>query len=144
MKTLTKIATLILLILIISCNKEKGIESQDIPEKNVGILTNKDSYINSEQIIVKIANNTNNEIQFLACMYMKPYYLKFKKENEEWINKGAGHPCPDFNKNSINPNSIKTDTFSLINYETGIYRLKLNLYIENIDTNYYSNEFEIK
>ena len=65
---------------------------------------------------------------------MKPYYLKFKKENEEWINKGAGYPCPDFYKKPINPITIRTDTFSLINYETGIYRLKCSAET-NLQTN---------
>lgn len=144
MKTIIKLSTLTFLILIISCNKEKEIENQNIPKNDIKILTDKDSYANTQQIIVKVINNSNNEITFLTCGYMKPYYMKLKKENEEWINKGAGFPCPDFYKRPINPYSIRTDTFSLINYELGIHKLKLNFNIENIDTTYFSNEFEIK
>ena len=148
MKTISKFSTLILMVLIISCNKEKEIqENKTLPD--IEIYSDKDLYSSSERIILTLKNN--NEKEYSVKCIQPPFKVDPWETREIWENDiWTQCPIPPFAEVyfSYEPltetNPILFDTIKNLTYwESGIYRLKYRLRLENIDTVFYSNEFEI-
>ena len=150
MKTISKISTLILMILIISCSKEKEIQVNN-PPPDIEINTDKKDYTSSQKIILKIKNNTTQEYS-IKCVW--PPLSSFNPyEKKEILKNGVWTPAPippnigQFYTNEplTNSNHEIQDTIKDLTYlESGTYRLEYKFRIENNDTVFYSNLFEIE
>jgi hypothetical protein len=149
MNTICKNLALILIFFIVSCNKEKEILTIP-PTSDIQIKTNKDSYTSSEYVVIRIMNNTKKEYSVLCIGWpafkIDPIERKEILENDIWTQ------CPvppdggvfySFKLLADSNQTINDTLENLTNFINGTYRLKYRFRLENTDTIFYSNDFEI-
>lgn len=137
MKPILKLLSIILLTLLLSCNKEKIM--QNPVQKEIDFTTDKSEYHDLVDIAIRFQNNTSS---YLWVNWCRLYYLE-RFENGKWENMG-GPPCPGGSSIQIEPHSVIMDTMYSNWLDKGKYRLATyDLWIDTAYTTVYSNEFDI-
>ncbi len=138
MKTSHIILILIVLVAMISCNKEEEVQTAAL--KKIEFSTDKNEYHDLEDIVIKFHNNTSS---YIGVNWCRLYYLE-RFEDDEWKSMG-GPPCP-FDGSFIvyKPNETFRDTIYSNWLDKGKYRFAtFNLRLDTTNCKVYSNEFDI-
>ena len=142
MKKIKYILGLILLIVFISCSKEKN------DNQYLQISTDKLSYSSNEMVCVNIANHYKTELGYYICSSYKgvsPLILKYEDNN--WIaywspvcNGYASYCCGILESQ----NNYK-DTLN-ITFGKGTYKIEYSFIVEHGEgyQSFFSNEFEVE
>jgi hypothetical protein len=141
MKIIKKVLFLVLVIIMVSCNKKD--EPEIKPIETIEILTSQSSYKAIDKIPYSIRNETSKEIMYLACQYESDPNVAILKKNQNTWDVASHPPCPEFSWISMNINEIRKDTIIENLLEIGIYKLQVHFVNNNKDTLIYSNLFEI-
>lgn len=133
----------IFFITLLSCDTN---ETEYLPdEKDVDLFTDRNSYMNLQDIAFKLCNNSHNNLSFLGCWFSNSPVIEIEKyKNEEW----ATHHftiCVEYSWHQLNSGQEIIDTIHSNWFDTGKYRLKCQL-LENdsIESIVYSNVFAIE
>jgi len=141
MRTTKHLSLFVLVIAMVSCNKQN--EPELNPIKKIEIQTSQDSYQLTGKITYKIENNTSREIMYHACQYQSnPAIAIQKKMQDSWEVIDAS-VCPEFTWIQLNEGEIRHDTISLFLNGIGTYRLEIRFVDNQKDTLIYSNNFEM-
>lgn len=132
---------LILLIGLISCDKEKN-ENQ-----NLLISTDKLSYSSNEPVYVNMSNHYESELSYYVCSsYDGIPPTIWKNENNEWTGFWSpicdgfiSHCCGEFESQSNYRDTLN------ITFEKGTYRIEYSFIVEHGGgyQSFYSNEFTV-
>ena len=142
MKTLSTSLSFILLVLLLSCERN---ETEELPDKKEAELsTDKNSYMNLQDIAFKLCNSSNNNLTYLGCAYSYSPVIELEKyTNEEWTIETATL-CIEYSWHQLLQNEDILDTIHSNWFDAGKYRLKCHLTKDTAQLTVYSNEFEIK
>lgn len=130
----------IVLIVFVSCGKEKTKDSQKII-----IKTGKNEYVVNTKIDVAITNNLNNQAKHFKCdnSDLSPSKI-LKNKNGKWIENDYAINCTQMGPMGyfgvLDISETKHDTLSLFN-EIGKFKLRYRFVVDNDTLDFDSNEF---
>jgi len=132
----------VLIFFILSCERDEIDES---PDKNeVVFSTDKNSYMNLQDIAFKLSNRLNNNVSYFGCFFGSSPVIELEQyTNEEWEIKHFTL-CVEYSWHQLLQNQDMLDTIHSNWFEPGKYRLVIELMKDTIQIPVYSNEFEIK
>lgn len=142
MKKLFTSLSFILLVFVLSCEKN---ETEELLEKKeVELSTDKNSYMNLQDIAFKLCNNTNSNLTYLGCAFGNSPVIELEKyTNEEWIIEHYSL-CIEYFWHTLLQNEEIFDTIHSNCFDAGKYRLKCHLMMDSLEIVVCSNMFEIK
>jgi len=142
MKTLFTILSFILIVLLLSCERN---ETEELHEKKeVELSTDKNSYMNLQDIAFKLSNSSNNNLAYLGCAFNYSPVIELEKyTNEEWIIEHYSL-CIEYYWHLLLQNEEIFDTIHSNWLDAGKYRLKCHLMKDSLEIVVCSNMFEIK
>lgn len=142
MKPLLTLLSVILIILVLSCERNEDVEL--IQTEEVLLSTDKNSYVDLQDITFKLSNTSYDNLAYLGCAFNNPPIIEIEKyTNEEWIIEHFTL-CIDYFWHPLLENKEISDTIHSNWLDTGRYRLATQLLQDTTHFKVYSNEFEIK
>lgn len=142
MKTFFTILSVFLIVLVLSCEKNETVEPPD--NKEFVLSTDKNSYLNLQDIAFTLSNTSINNLAYLGCAFNNsPVFEIEKYTNEEWE---IAHfaLCVEYHWHPLLENKEISDTIYSNWLDFGRYRLTTRLLQDTTHFSVYSNEFEIK
>ena len=141
MKTIENVLLIILVIVMISCNKKE--EPKLIPIEIIEISMNQSTYKALDNISYSIKNMTSKEIIYWACQYQTDPNFGIQKKNQNIWEIAHYSACPEYTWIPMQINEVIKDTIYWNWLNTGEYRLEIRFINNDKDTLVYSNTFEI-
>ncbi len=143
LKTFWIIAILAFSIIISSCDKEEK-ETTTAPEPTVIVFTDNTSYIDHDNIVFTIKNETQDTVKYGACAFSNILDIEIQKKTDSaWVTTNATL-CLDYIWADLAAHSQVSDTISADILELGDYRIKSKLIVGSNNTVLYSGEFNKK
>lgn len=142
MKTFGIIAILAIFSIISSCNKEDETTVVSVP--TVVLFTDNASYVDIDNIVLTIKNETNDSIKYGACGFSNIFDKEIQKKTDTgWITSDFTL-CIDYVWADLAANSQVNDTISAALLDEGDYRIKMKSIVASNNTVLYSGEFNKK
>lgn len=130
-----------MVMLFWNCERNETVEIPD--KKYVELNTDKNSYLNLQDIAFNLCNNSHDNLSYLGCWFSNSPVIELEKYiNEEWV---VEHYtlCVEYSWHQLHSGQEIADTIRSNWFDTGSYRMKCNLMIDSLETIVYSNVFEI-
>ena len=138
-KTFLIIAIMVFSIIVSSCDKED--ETTNTPEPTVIFFTDNTSYVDLDNIVFTIKNETPDTVKYGACAFSDVLDIEIQKKTDSaWVTTNSTL-CLDYMWANLAANSQISDTISADMLEQGDYRIKSKLIVGSNNTVLYSGEF---
>jgi hypothetical protein len=141
-KSIGIIAVLVFAMMITSCKKEE--EKTNTPEPTVNVYTDNNTYIDLDDIVVTLKNETPDTIRYGACNFSNVFDLQIEKKTDTAWTAVFSTLCVDYIWANLPGNLKISDTISADVIDPGDYRIKMKLIVNSNNTVLYSDEFNKK
>lgn len=133
-----KASTCLFLIILIACEKDISINDK------IDISTDRETYMNLMDIVIRITNNSENDLVYEVCNGKIPYGIeKYADENWGLIYSPVCNAFQSYCCKALIPGQEYLDTIKSNWLDAGKYRLVYSFEVNNSANAFYSNTFKI-